>query len=146
MEAESDLFGSITDLQLIHHSKALIYTTKHDGEIKRAVKSNTTFADFMEFDKVKPMMDEIEAMLDKKKFKRSQGYQGAPAKFLFKKIHQWETHFDRLCFVILLNKDDDVSVIGHMGPDDDSELEEEGGATTNPSEQKVPVSTVSCFL
>ena len=53
-------------MQLIHHSKALIYTTKHDGEIKRAVKSNTTFADFMEFDKVKPMMDEIEATLDKK--------------------------------------------------------------------------------
>jgi len=74
LEAESKLSGSITNLQLIHHAQALIYKTKHDGEIKRAVKGNTSFADFMEFDKVKPMMDEIEMMLDKKS--NSKGHKG----------------------------------------------------------------------
>ena len=58
---------NVTDLQLIYHAQALIYTPQHDGEIKRAVKGNTTLADFMEFDKVKPTMDEIEMMLDKKR-------------------------------------------------------------------------------
>jgi hypothetical protein len=56
-----------------------------------------------------------------------------------------ETHFDGLCIVVLFHKDDDASVIGHIGLDDDSELEAEGWATTNPSKQKVPVNTV-CFL
>jgi len=39
--------------------------------MKRAVKGNTTFADFMEFEKVKPMIDEIDAVLDQKASSKS---------------------------------------------------------------------------
>ena len=53
--------------------QALIYTTKLDAEMKRAVKSNTTFADFMEFEKIKPMMDEIDAMVEQKSSKSRKG-------------------------------------------------------------------------
>ena len=74
LEAEPNLCGSIPNLQLIHHAQALIYTTNHDGEIKRAVKGDTFFADFTQFDKVKPTQDKIEMMLDKKR--NSKGHKG----------------------------------------------------------------------